>query len=279
MCGGIHAEDDPDYDAEQEESEIEKELAERHKGRYKRASGNTCQIIAVADTTFFNGPGGGFAHRTANSIIQSMQSVNNIYRNVMWNSDLKLTGLGFQIKELRIHQEHTERKEFANNGRHYNMLQEHWKDIALLQQFGRDKDFHLFCLAHLFTHRSFDGGVLGLAYIASSRRGTLGGICSTRRSGGRTLNTGFSSSMNTKGNNLLTQEAVLVTTHGHNWGAEHDAETSECAPSSFNNGKYVMYPYAVSGYEENNKVTCRLASMFQISNRGGHYRIEWLKDF
>ncbi|KAK3775688.1 hypothetical protein RRG08_050525 [Elysia crispata] len=254
MCGGIHAEDDPDYDPELEELEIEKELVQEHQARYKRAvRENTCHIIAVADKTFFDGPGGGFPHKTANSIIQSMQSVNNIYRNVVWNSELQLSGLGFQIKELRIHDDHTADDDFESNNLHYNMRREHWKDIDLLKQFGRDKHFHKFCLAHLFTHRSFDGGVLGLAYIASSRRGTLGGICSTRRSGGRTLNTGFSSSMNTKGNNLLTQEAVLVTTHGHNWGAEHDAETSECAPSSFNNGKYVMYPYAVSGYEENNK--------------------------
>ncbi|CAG5130500.1 unnamed protein product, partial [Candidula unifasciata] len=67
-------------------------------------------------------------------------------------------------------------------------------------------------------------------------------------------NIGFSSSMNTKGNNLLSQEAMLVTAHefGHNWGAEHDAETDECAPDAFNNGRFIMYPYAVSGYDENN---------------------------
>ncbi|RUS81466.1 hypothetical protein EGW08_010764 [Elysia chlorotica] len=215
MCSGVHAEDDPDYDPGLEEQERERELAQEHKARYRRAVGeNTCHIIAVADTSFFNGPGGGFPHRTANSIIQNMQSVNNIYRNVVWNSDLHLTGLGFQIKELRIHDSHTSEEDFESNNLHYNMEREHWEDIELLKQFGRDESFDKFCLAHLFTHRSFDGGVLGLAYIASARRGTLGGICSTRRSGGRTLNTGFSSSRNTKGNNLLTQEAVLVTTHG-----------------------------------------------------------------
>ncbi|XP_076458644.1 disintegrin and metalloproteinase domain-containing protein 17-like [Babylonia areolata] len=40
---------------------------------------------------------------------------------------------------------------------------------------------------------------------------------------------------------------------GHNWGAEHDPDTDECGPSSRNNGKYVMWPYAVPGFEDNNK--------------------------
>lgn len=39
--------------------------------RSKRASTeqNTCHIMAVADYTFFTGPGGGFPHRTANYIV------------------------------------------------------------------------------------------------------------------------------------------------------------------------------------------------------------------
>lgn len=42
---------------------------------------------------------------------------------------------------------------------------------------------------------------------------------------------------------------------GHNWGSEHDPQTDDCAPSGFHGGKYLMYPYAVSGYESNNKVS------------------------
>lgn len=53
---------------------------------------------------------------------------------------------------------------------------------------------------------------------------------------------------------LLTNMGYVNST-GHNWGAEHDAETSECAPSAFDNGKYLMYPYAVSGFDENNNVS------------------------
>lgn len=44
---------------------------------------------------------------------------------------------------------------------------------------------------------------------------------------------------------------------GHNWGAEHDPETSDCSPSTSRSGKgkYLMYPYSVSGYDANNLVS------------------------
>ncbi|XP_059169237.1 ADAM 17-like protease [Physella acuta] len=254
ICQSAHAEDDPEYVSVTEELLEQERENRKHIPRRERASvaQDTCPIIAVADYTFFTGPGGGFPHRTANYIIQAIQKVNAIYRRTVWNDELQLKGYGFQIKELRIHPELTDASQYHSNGQHYNMKNGTWPDNDLLTQFGLDKDFHNFCLAHLFTHRPFAGGVLGLAYIASPRKYANGGICSLIRNNPRAYNTGFSSTMNTKGSNLLTQEAVLVTAHGHNWGAEHDADTNECAPSSFNKGRFLMYPYAVSGYDENN---------------------------
>ena len=41
---------------------------------------------------------------------------------------------------------------------------------------------------------------------------------------------------------------------GHNWGSEHDPDTSECSPSSAGGGKYIMYTYSVSGIDSNNQV-------------------------
>ncbi|CAG2209310.1 ADAM17 [Mytilus edulis] len=46
------------------------------------------------------------------------------------------------------------------------------------------------------------------------------------------LNTGLSTSKNSKGHRILSLEAALVTSHGHNWGSEHDPDTSDCAPPS-----------------------------------------------
>ncbi len=34
------------------------------------------------------------------------------------------------------------------------------------------------CLAHLFTYQDFDEGTLGLAYVAPSKQGFPGGLCS-----------------------------------------------------------------------------------------------------
>ena len=51
-----------------------------------------------------------------------------------------------------------------------------------------------YCLAYKFTHREFDGGVLGLAYVGTDR---FGGICD-KFSGTRGLNTGKSSARATQ---------------------------------------------------------------------------------
>lgn len=70
------------------------------------------------------------------------------------------------------------------------------------------------------------------------------------------LNVGLSSSRNHYGQRVITREADLVTAHefGHNWGSEHDPDTSECSPSARHGGSYLMYTYSVSGYDHNNKV-------------------------
>ena len=42
---------------------------------------------------------------------------------------------------------------------------------------------------------------------------------------------------------------------GHNWGSNHDLDTTECNPPfSENGGKFIMYPSVLGGNEPNNKV-------------------------
>lgn len=50
-----------------------------------------------------------------------------------------------------------------------------------------------------------------------------------------------------------TKFFVVITAHelGHNWGAEHDPDTNECAPGG---GHYIMYPHSSTGSQENNLV-------------------------
>lgn len=112
------------------------------------------------------------------------------------------------------------------------------------------------CLAHLFTYLDFEKGVLGLAYVGTSRDVAAGGICSGQYDQGYVglyrdcyvfqlvefccsigksslyFNTGLTTTKNW-GSRILTLEADLVTTHelGHNFGAEHDTgEMPECIP-------------------------------------------------
>lgn len=46
-----------------------------------------------------------------------------------------------------------------------------------MQVFSREYTHKDFCLAHLFTDLKFEGGILGLAYVGSPRRNSVGGIC------------------------------------------------------------------------------------------------------
>lgn len=49
--------------------------------------------------------------------------------------------------------------------------------ICYFQVFSREYSHKDFCLAHLFTDLKFEGGILGLAYVGSPRRNSVGGIC------------------------------------------------------------------------------------------------------
>ena len=46
---------------------------------------------------------------------------------------------------------------------------------------------------------------------------------------------------------------MVCFTAGHSWGSEHDS--GSCAPTEEYGGQYLMYPYSVSGYDINNKVS------------------------
>ena len=56
---------------------------------------------------------------------------------------------------------------------------------------------------------------------------------------------------------------MLITAcpSGHNFGSEHDPDTTECAPAESDGGKFIMYPASVSGQWRNNKVHFPLYSV------------------
>ncbi|CAI9736379.1 ADAM 17-like protease [Octopus vulgaris] len=220
-----------------------------HRSKRFTPQHDTCDMIIVADYTFFKNIGNSDSLNTANYLIHIMSRVDHIYRTTVWDESTGYTNMGVKIRQVKIHSSYS--TDASYNGK------QKWEYTKLLEKFSWDTRFNHYCLAHLFTFQKFQDGVLGLAYIASQRLNAVGGICSSlfyQDGSFLTLNTGWSSSMNTQGHRVLTQEAIIVTTHeiGHNWGSEHDPGEGICSPSSFDNGKYVMYPYAVSGYELNN---------------------------
>lgn len=217
-----------------------------------------CSLLLVADYRFYENMGGRNSKGTINFLISLIDRVNKIFLETEWRETDKQSGfrgMGFVIQEVNVHNEPTP----VEHGEvHYNMARATWNVRDLLEVFSRNLNHRWFCLAHLFTDQKFEGGILGLAYVGSPRRNSVGGICSPGYvKNGYTLylNSGLSTSRNHYGQPVITREADLVTAHefGHNWGSEHDADIPDCSPDSRGGGSYLMYTYSVSGYDPNNK--------------------------
>ncbi|XP_023017530.1 ADAM 17-like protease Tace isoform X2 [Leptinotarsa decemlineata] len=230
-----------------------------------------CPLLLVADYRFFQEMGGSNTKTTINYLISLIDRVHKIYNDTSWQDRQEVDGfkgMGFVIKKIVVHSDPTRIK---SGEAHYNMIREKWDVRNLLEVFSREYTHKDFCLAHLFTDLKFEGGILGLAYVGSPRRNSVGGICTPEYfKNGYTLylNSGLSSSRNHYGQRVITREADLVTAHefGHNWGSEHDPDIPECSPSASQGGSYLMYTYSVSGYDVNNKrfSPCSLRSIRKV---------------
>ncbi|XP_047532357.1 ADAM 17-like protease isoform X2 [Vanessa atalanta] len=218
-----------------------------------------CPLLLVADYRFFQEMGASNTKTTISYLISLIDRVHKIYNDTVWQDRQDadgFKGMGFVIKKILVHSEPTR---VRGGEAHYNMVREKWDVRNLLEVFSREYSHKDFCLAHLFTDLKFEGGILGLAYVGSPRRNSVGGICTPEYfKNGYTLylNSGLSSSRNHYGQRVITREADLVTAHefGHNWGSEHDPDVAECSPAASHGGSYLMYTYSVSGYDVNNKV-------------------------
>jgi hypothetical protein len=85
------------------------------------------------------------------------------------------------------------------------------------QLFAAEEGSSKFCLVHLFTSQSFNGGVLGLGFIAGTNIGSAGGICTAaayKQNNKIYFNTALSSAKSTYGDTVITREADIVTAHG-----------------------------------------------------------------
>ncbi|XP_071441770.1 ADAM 17-like protease isoform X1 [Hetaerina americana] len=268
-------------DLEDEEDDIGHEAGESSLSRWKRQSDQyeytptktRCPLLLVADYRFYQEMGGSNTKTTINYLISLIDRVHKIYNDTTWQERVEqdgFKGMGFVIKKIVVHGEPTR---VRGGEAHYNMVREKWDVRNLLEVFSRSWG-RGYCLAHLFTHQMFarkQSHILGLAYIASWKLASRGGVCTREYfKNGYTLylNSGLSSSRNHYGQRVITREADLVTAHefGHNWGSEHDPDIPECSPTASQGGSFLMYTYSVSGYDLNNKrfSPCSLRSIRKV---------------
>ncbi|XP_015522611.1 ADAM 17-like protease [Neodiprion pinetum] len=281
-CGYVKEDAGADGTDEEDDKELENEISTQVVHAYNRTKRQTdtyeytptktrCPLLLVADYRFYQEMGASNTKTTINYLISLIDRVHKIYNDTLWQERQEqdgFKGMGFVIKKIVVHSEPTRMR---GGEIHYNMVREKWDVRTLLEVFSREYSHKDFCLAHLFTDLKFEGGILGLAYVGSPRRNSVGGICTPEYfKNGYTLylNSGLSSSRNHYGQRVITREADLVTAHefGHNWGSEHDPDITECSPSASQGGSYLMYTYSVSGYDVNNKrfSPCSLRSIRKV---------------
>ena len=141
-----------------------------------------CSLRLVADYTFVEQMGNQDATKTINFLVNLISEVDTIFKRTNWtftDSDTEaMIGYGFLVTEIVIHESPFYDVASYTNSQHYNMKKDKWKVRDLLEVFSRTSVHKSFCLSHLFTHRTFENGILGLAYVSSPRQYSYGGICS-----------------------------------------------------------------------------------------------------
>ena len=135
---------------------------------------NTCRLSMEADYTFLE-----MAKEPVSAvgeILKHVQALNIVYGRTFNTSDtFSPYSIQFQVGFLQVY----------NKEQTPAALQPLNLDISTFLNIMTEKDYSQYCEAVYFTHRDFDGGILGLAWIGYPR-GRAGGMCDHS---GRSYNT------------------------------------------------------------------------------------------
>jgi disintegrin and metalloproteinase domain-containing protein 10 len=124
-----------------------------------------CTIALLGDLEFFNGPDGNKDITYAMStMVNRMATVNTIYQTTDFGGQ---TGFSFLITSVTV---------FNSTGNGNSVPGSSYTDASTyLEDFSKGGQWSAQCLAHMFTYRDFNDGVLGLAFVGSPTGS--GGIC------------------------------------------------------------------------------------------------------
>jgi len=211
----------------------------------------SCSVALLGDHFFFAGP---HAQQNTRYGIQHMVNVlveaDKIYRDTDFGG---IDNIGFVVHSAIIYTSSgggnpTPGSNYADGSTFLNAVTNGLRDRYIDA-----------CTSMLFTHRDFQEGILGMAWVAEPSG--YGGICDPM------FNCGFNTGINF-GQIVTPFVASLVFAHetGHQFGSEHDPDATTCSPGNDDGGNYIMYAAASDGaYPNNNQFsTCSKAQMSNI---------------
>eukprot|EP00118_Oscarella_pearsei_P025240 m.307810 g.307810 ORF g.307810 m.307810 type:complete len:726 (+) comp42855_c0_seq1:27-2204(+) len=234
-----------------------------------------CRLFLTADQYFVSKLFNKVIPDAYKSMVTHVQDVNRIYVSTDFTGDGSPDKIQFAIRRLaswattddipEAPDSPTVKAELSKENLGVNSFLDQWS------RYNHDG----FCLAVLFTHRDFDDGVLGLAFVGEPSLNIAGGLCEKYRS--LSFNGGTKKSLNTAvltrknfGSTVPFKVSSLTLAHelGHNFGSNHDKvdDGAACVPGDSGGGNFIMYSRATTGQDPNNNrfSPCSRQSMLEV---------------